>query len=129
MKIVISSTGRDIESNIDATFGRCSFYLVLDTKTKDVKALMNTAKDRPDIVGATAGQIVANEGIDAVITIDIGPKAFEAFKKYGIKMYRAEGKINDAVQQLEEGKLSEITKPTGPMYMGLKKNENSSSVR
>ena len=129
MKIVISATGRDVESNIDATFGRCSFFLVLDTKTKDVKVLMNTTKDIPDKIGVTAGEIVANQGIDAVITTDIGPKAFEAFGKYGNKMYRAEGKINDAVQQLEEGKLSEITAPTGPMYMGLKKNENSSSIR
>ncbi|MFX1508540.1 MAG: NifB/NifX family molybdenum-iron cluster-binding protein [Promethearchaeota archaeon] len=129
MKIVISATGRDIESNIDATFGRCSFFLVLDTKTKDVKALINTTKDIPDKIGVTAGEIVANQGIDAVITADIGPKAFEAFKKYGIKIYQGEGKINDVVHQLEEGMLSEITKPTGPMYMGLKKNENSSSIR
>ena len=129
MKIVISATGKNIESKIDVTFGRCSFFLILDTKTNDVKALMNTTKDRPDKLGATAGQIVADQGIDAVITAEIGPLAFEVFEKYGIKIYRAEGKINDAVQQLEEGKLPEITKATGPMYMGLKKNENSSSIR
>jgi len=123
MKIVISATGRDIESNIHATFGRCSFFLVLDTKTKDVKALMNTTKDRPDKIGVTAGQIVADQGIDAVITAEIGPLAFEAFEKYGIKVYQAVGKINDAILQLEEGKLPEITKATGPRFQGLEKEK------
>ena len=123
MKIVISATGRDIESNIHATFGRCSFFLVLDTKTKDVKALMNTTKDRPDKIGVTAGQIVADQGIDAVITAEIGPLAFEVFEKYGIKVYRAVGKINDAIQQLEEGKLPEITKATVSRFHGLEKEK------
>lgn len=123
MKIVISATGRDIESNIDATFGRCTFFLIVDTKTKDVKALPNTARDHPDKVGVFAGQIVANEGIDAVITSDVGPLAFETLEQYGIKMYQAKGKINDAIRQLEEGKLSEITKSTGPRYMGLEKEK------
>ena len=123
MKIVISATGRDIESNIHATFGRCSFFLVLDTKTKDVKALMNTTKDRPDKIGVTAGQIVADQGIDAVITAEIGPLAFEAFEKYGIKVYQAEGKINDAILQLEEGKLPEITKATVSRFQGLEKEK------
>ena len=47
---------------------------------------------------------------DAVITTDIGPLAFEVFERYGIKIFQAKGKINDALLQLEEGKLSEVTK-------------------
>ena len=121
MKIGISATGRTIEeSDIDTTIHRCAFFLIIDTKTNSLKALINTIRGRPSEIGAMVGQIVANEGIDAVITIDIGPRAFEMFERYGIKVYRAEGKINDAIQQLEEGKLSEITKATIPMYNGLK---------
>ena len=123
MKIVISATGRGLDSNIHPTFGRCSFFLVLDTKTKEVKALMNTTKDSPDKVGATAGQIVANEGIETVITADIGPLAFEVFERYGIKMFQAKGKINDAILQLKEGKLLEIKKATGPRFQGLEKEK------
>lgn len=123
MKIAVGATGRDIESNIDATFGRSPFFLIVDTKTKDVKALVNTTRDRPDKVGVTVGQIVANEGIDAVIITDIGPRAFGAFEQYGIKMYQAEGKINDAIRQLEERRLSEITKATVSEYVVLKRKK------
>ena len=112
MKIVISSTGRNLESNIDATFHRCPFFLIIDTKTNSLKSLENTTRDQPSEIGATVGQIVANEGIDTVIATNIGPRAFEIFERYGIKIYQAKGKVNDAIKQLEKGKLSEITKAT-----------------
>lgn len=112
MKIVISATGMNAESDIDATFHRCSFFLIIDTKTNSLKTLENTTRDRPSEIGATVGQIVANEGIDTVLTTNIGPRAFEIFGRYGIKIYQAKGKVNDAIQQLKEGKLSEITKAT-----------------
>lgn len=114
MRIVISATGRDLESNIDAIFHRCSFFLIIDMETNSLRALVNTIRDRPSEIGATVGQIAANEGIDAVITANIGPRAFEIFEQYGIKMYQAEGKINDAIKQFTEGKLTKITKPTVP---------------
>ncbi len=112
MNIVISANGRDTNSNINETFHRCPFFLIFDTKTNSIKILENTTRDRPSEIGATVGQIVANEGIDTVIASNIGPRAFEIFERYGIKIYQAEGKIKDAIQQLKKEKLSEITKPT-----------------
>ena len=97
MKIAISATGRDKE-------------------TKKVKVIENKVRDRPNGVGITAVNTVENEGIDAVITADIGPLAFETFEQSGVKIYKAEGKINDAIRLFEEGKLSEITKATKPTY-------------
>ena len=121
MKIVIGANGRNIESNISAKFGRAPFFLIVDTKTKEVKVIENKARDRSSGVGITAVNTVENEGIDAVITTDIGPFAFEIFEQGGVKIYKAEGKINDAIRLFEEGKLSEIKKATVPKYIGLKK--------
>ena len=113
MKICISSTGNTIEySNIDTTIHRCAFFLIVDKKTNSQKAIFNTIRESPDEIGAMVGQIVANEGIDAVITTDIGPRAFEIFKRYGIKVYQAKGKITVAIKQFDQGKLKEITKAT-----------------
>jgi predicted Fe-Mo cluster-binding NifX family protein len=123
MKIVISATGRDIESNIDATFGRALFFLIMDTETKEVKVIENKARDRPSGVGITAVNTVENEGIDAVITTDIGPYAFKTFKQSGVKIYKAEGKISDVIRLFDEDKLSEITKATRPKYAGLKQKK------
>ncbi len=125
MKIVISATGRDIESNIDATFGRAPFFLIVDTKTKEVKVIVNKVRDRPNGVGITVGNVVANEEIDAVIATDIGPFAFKTFEQCGIRIYQGEGKINNAIRQFEEGKLSEITKATVQKYEGLKRRKRN----
>jgi len=123
MKIAISATGRDIESSIDATFHRCSFFLIVDTEKNTLIALENTKKDNPSEIGAMVGQIVANKGIDAVITTDIGPKAFEMFERYGIKVYWAEGILEDAIRQLEAGGLPEITKAAVLRYTSLKQRK------
>ena len=121
MKIVISSTGRNIESNIDATFHRCAFFLIVDTKSNSLLSLVNTARESQSEIGAMVGQIVANKGIDAVITETIGPKAFEIFETYGIKVFQGERKVNDAIRQLEEGRLSEITKDVLLRYIKREK--------
>ena len=120
MKIVISATGRDKESNIDTTFGRAPFFLIVDTKTKEEKVIENKSRDRSSGVGITVGNIVAGENLDAAITSDIGPFAFEIVERCGIKVYQSKGRIKDAIQLLEEGKLSEIKKATRPKYAGLK---------
>lgn len=120
MKVAISATGKDIESNIDARFGRAPFFLIIDTKTKEEQVIANTSIEHPSGVGVTVGNVVVREGIDAVITNDIGPLAFETFEQCGIKIYQAKGKIKDAIQQFVKGKLPEITKATVSKFDGLK---------
>ena len=112
MKVVICSTGRDIESEIGENFHRCPFFIIVDTKTDAIKSFENETRDQPTEIGATVGQIVANEGIDTVVTTNIGPNAFTIMERYGIKIYHAKGKVNDAIKNLKEGKLSEITQAT-----------------
>ena len=123
MKLVISSTGRGLDSNIEATFHICSFFLILDIEKNTLRALENTTKDRPGEIGATVGQIVSDKGIDAVITADIGPKAFDVFERYGIKVYHGEGIIEEAIRQFKEGRLPEITKAAVLRYTGLKQRK------
>ena len=123
MKIAISATGRGLDRNIDVKFERCRFFLILDIKKNLLLPFENKAKDRPREIGGTVGQLIANEGIDTVITSDIGPSAFEMFKQYGIKVYQAEGIVEDAVRCLKEGKLAELTKPTVPRYSDWKKKK------
>jgi len=123
LKIAISATGRGIDSNIDVKFERCKFFLILDIEKNLLLPFENKTKDRPREIGGTVGQLIANEGIDTVITYNIGPSAFEIFKRYGIKVYQAEGIVEDAVRRLKEGKLAEITKATVPGYSDWKKKK------
>jgi predicted Fe-Mo cluster-binding NifX family protein len=124
MKIAISSTGKNLESEVDARFGRCPYFLIaeIDKKEiKNVKAIGNTAAEQMGGAGITAAEIVANEKVDAIITTNLGPRAFSVFGQFGIKTYQGQGKVKDVIQQLINGKLTEITDSTGPQHMGFRK--------
>ena len=123
MKIAISSIGRGLDRSIDVKFERCHFFLILDLEKNTLIPIENKTKDRPHEIGGTIGQLIANEGIDTVLTSDIGPSAFDIFKRYGIKVYQAKGLVEDAVRRLKEGKLAEITKATVPRYSDWKKKK------
>jgi len=97
--------------------------LIVGTKANSLRVVLNSTKGRPSEVGGTAGQLVSNEGIDAVITADIGLQALEIFERYGIKVYHGEGKIKDAIRQLEALGLPEITKAAVLRYTGLKRKK------
>ncbi len=123
MKIAISSIGKNLESEVDARFGRCDYFLIVeieDKKVKGFKAIENTAKAQTGGAGITAGEIVANEKVDAIITTNLGPRAFSVFEQFEIKIYQGQGKIKDVVEQFVEGKLKELTNATGPQHRGLK---------
>jgi len=121
MKIAISSTGKDLESEVDARFGRCNYFLIVELenkKIKDFKAIENTGKDQIGGAGIIAGEIVAKQKVDAIITVNLGPRAFSVFGQFGIKAYRGGGKIKKVVQDFLNGKLKELTNATGPQHQG-----------
>lgn len=68
MKIGISSTGQKLEDKIDARFGRCPYFLIVDigenNEVKLEKAIENTAAAQAGGAGPTAAQLVANEKVD-----------------------------------------------------------------
>jgi len=46
MKIAISSTGKGLDSEVDARFGRCPYFVIAEIenkKIKSVKSIENTA--------------------------------------------------------------------------------------
>ena len=125
MKIAISSTGKTLESEIDARFGRCNYFLIVevDKKKKEIKsfkAIENTAEDQMGGAGIRAGEIVAKQKVDAIITTNLGPRAFSVFEQFKTKVYSGQGKIKDVLQDFIKEKLKELTNATGPQHVGLK---------
>lgn len=123
MKLAISSTGKTLEDEIDIRFGRCPYFLIVkieNNEIKETKAIENTAAAQAGGAGITSAQIVADQEVDAIITVNAGPRAFSALSQLGIKIYQAQGKIKDAIQKFIDKELTEISSATGPMHAGLK---------
>ena len=123
MKIAISSAGKTLDDEIDVRFGRCPYFVIIEIdekekKIKNVKAIENTAAGQFGGAGITASQLVANEKVNAVITTNLGPRAFQVLNQLGIEIYQGQGKIKSVVEKFMEGKLEKIEEATGPMFMG-----------
>ena len=119
MKICISSTGPNLSDQVDARFGRCPYFLFVDSDTSKVlKSVANQSVHSMQGAGVTAAQLVANEKVDAVITGNVGPNAFNVLGMSGVKIYSGifDMSINQALDEFKNGKLKELkSQPVGGM--------------
>jgi predicted Fe-Mo cluster-binding NifX family protein len=109
MKLAITATGRDVTSDVDPRFGRARYFLVVDTETGSMEPHDNTQNlNAAQGAGIQAGEAVARLGVEAVISGNFGPKAFQVLNAAGIKAYRAHGgSVEDAIQAFKAGSLTE----------------------
>lgn len=107
MKIAVTSTGTDLESEVDPRFGRAPYFLIVDSETFDFEALDN--KENVNALkgaGIQAAGMVSNKGAEVLLTGFCGPNAFKVLKaaKIGVAN-NASGTVRDAVEAYLEGKL------------------------
>jgi predicted Fe-Mo cluster-binding NifX family protein len=107
MKVAITSQGPDMTSEVDPRFGRARFFVVVDTATGEF-ASHDNAQNLHSVQGAgiQAAQNVVTLGVDAVVTGNVGPKAFTTLQAGNVKTYvGSTGSVSDAVKQLKGGQL------------------------
>jgi predicted Fe-Mo cluster-binding NifX family protein len=111
MKIAITATGKDMSSTVDPRFGRAKYFFVVDTDTNEWAAHDNAPNlNAAQGAGIQAGETVARLGAKAVVTGNVGPKAFRILNAAGIKVYLAgEGTVADAVRRFKAGELPEAS--------------------
>lgn len=120
MKICVSSTGKDLNAGVDQRFGRCQYFLIVDTETMEVKAISNESALSSGGAGIQAAQIVTKEDVGSVITGNIGPNAFQILQAAGIKVFTgAEGTIKDAIESYKKGTLNETGSANVESHSGL----------
>jgi len=116
MKIAVSATHRSLEADVDPRFGRCMCFVIVETEGNEIKShkeVNNEAIQAMRGAGIQAAQIVANEGVEVVITGNIGPNAFNVLSQTGIKVVTGvSGKVSEVVKKYLKGELKETTQPT-----------------
>jgi len=109
MKIAITTTGEDLDALLDNRFGRTSKFLIYDLEA-DSFEIIDNAQNLNAVQGAgiQAAQTVAETESKAVITGNVGPKAFRTLLAAGINVFLCTdctGK--DAVENFKAGNLKE----------------------
>ena len=110
MKIAITAQGKELSSEIDLRFGRAKWIIVVDSETGDFTAHDNVVNlNAVQGAGIQTGQNIANLGVEAVITGNVGPNAFKTLDTAGVKMFLAEKTtVQEAIDALKAGKLEEV---------------------
>ncbi len=110
MIVAVSAEGTDLAAKVDPRFGRARYFLVIDTEKGLLAAHDNTAnRNAAQGAGIQAGKSVVQLGVEAVLTGNVGPKAFGVLKAAGVKMFLVDGgTAQEAVEQLKAGLLREV---------------------
>jgi len=110
MKIAVTAQGKKLSSEIDLRFGRAKWLIVIDTETGNFQAHDNILNlNAVQGAGIQTGQNIANLGIEAVITGNVGPNAFKTLNAADIKIFLAEKQtIQEAIDLFKAGKLKEV---------------------
>ena len=120
MKIALSSSGTGLDSQIDPRFGRCAYFLIVDTDTMDFEVCNNENNALGGGAGIQAAQFVASKGVKAIITGNCGPNAFRTLNAVGMNIIIGRtGTVRDAVDEFKKGELSPTTQANVPGHYGM----------
>ena len=120
MKIAVSSFGADRKEKMDPRFGRCEYFQIYDTESREYTVVENAAKDSPQGAGIAASQDIIDRGVDVLVTGKLGPNAYELLNESDIRLYTSESiSVEDVISMYIDGKLVVISSP-GVGHAGLK---------
>jgi len=120
MKIAVTSTGPTFDDNVEARFGRCPYFLIIDTDTTQLEAIENPNMALGGGAGIQSAQLMSEKGVIAVLTGNCGPNAFNVFGQADIQVIvGVNGPVRNAVEQFKTGAFSSASQPNVASHFGM----------
>lgn len=114
MIIAVSSPDGKFSTEFSPRFGRCNFFIIIDTDTREWESKPNPAANARGGAGPQAVQFLSASGAEAAITGRYGPNAFTTLKAAGIRAYIADaGTPEELLDRFLAGTLEEVDVATG----------------
>lgn len=99
MKIAVAATGGSLDAEVAEQFGRCRWFIVVDSETLRFEAFLNSAITAASGAGPAAVKDLVGRGAQVVLAGKFGPKAAQALEAAGVRYAEASGKVRAAVMQ------------------------------
>ncbi len=120
MKIAVSSNGTDLGSQINPRFGRCAYFLIVETEDMSFEAFDNENNALGGGAGIQSAQFIASKGAKAVITGSCGPNAVRTLSAAGVELFVDQsGIIKETVEKYNNGQLRPTNKANVPDHYGM----------
>ena len=112
MKIAVSSSGKDLDSQLDPRFGRCAYFLIVNIEDMSFDSFVNENSALGGGAGIQAAQFVASLGAKAVITGNCGPNAVDTHAAAGVGLFTGQsGTVREAIEKYRKGSIHPTTNP------------------
>ena len=126
MKIAVSSSGKDLDSLIDPRFGRCAYFLLVETDDMSFEVFDNQSIASGGGAGIQSAQFISSKGAKAVITGNCGPNAVQTLAAAGIEVFLENtGIVREVLQKHKDGDLTSTNMANVAEYSGLGDRTNS----
>ncbi len=120
MKICVTSTGPTMDASVDPRFGRCQYFVFVDSETMEHEAMPNPGIGASSGAGIQAAQTVVDKGASVVITGQVGPNAIQTLGATNISIVTgASGTVSDAIEQYKSGRLQAAPAAPGAPATGM----------
>jgi len=120
LRIVVSASSGGLDAAVDPRFGRCPYFVIVDTETMRTEVVPNESGNTAHGAGIQAAQTVVGQGVQVVLTGNIGPNAYQALSAAGIKIVTgATGTVREAIMRYKKGELKETSSPNVGGHFGV----------
>ena len=85
MIVAIPASGKNTEALIDERFGRCLFFCLYNTEIKQNVFIENNKRDASGGLGPQVAEFLAENGVNEVWSVEVGPKAQDVLNKLNIR--------------------------------------------
>jgi predicted Fe-Mo cluster-binding NifX family protein/NAD-dependent dihydropyrimidine dehydrogenase PreA subunit len=120
MKIAVTSTGPTLDDTVEARFGRCAYFLIIDAETMQYEPMENPNIALGGGAGIQSAQLMSEKGVTAVLTGNCGPNAFNVFGQAGIQVIVGlSGPVRNAVEQFKASGFTSASGPSVSSHFGI----------
>lgn len=124
MRVAVSASGPTLDSPVDPRFGRCAYFVVIDPATMAFEAVENESISAAQGAGIATAQMIADKIVEAVLTGNCGPNAYQALEAAHVKVVTGvTGTVRDAVIAYKEGKLHAVSQANVASHHGMGVNQ------
>jgi len=120
MKIAVTSTGPKLDDAVEARFGRCPYFLIVEPEAMEIESIQNPNISLGGGAGIQSAQLMSSKGVSVVLTGNCGPNASRTFGAAGIQVITGvSGRVREAVELFKAGKLTYSSAPSVQSHFGM----------
>ncbi|MBN1513280.1 MAG: NifB/NifX family molybdenum-iron cluster-binding protein [Phycisphaerae bacterium] len=120
MKIAVTATEPHLDAQLDPRFGRCPFFVIVETDDLSFEAIDNENQALGHGAGIQSARLLGERGVKHVLTGNCGPNAYQTLAAANIGVIvGCAGTVRSAVEQFAAGRLQSVDAPNVPGHAGM----------